>query len=98
MYGNDMPVKSSKESDLNFPADFPEEIKDELLASRCNLNVSLSMNSSDQLVGNFSYSHKDDYGNYEKSFDSWKEFEDHAKKFFSIQDLYEKSQKKGKEK
>jgi len=93
MYGNDIPVMQKKEPDLKFPADFPEEIKDELLASRCNLSVNLSMNANEQIIGHFSYSYEDDYGNYDKSFNSWKGFEDHAKKFFSIQELYDKQQK-----
>lgn len=95
MYGAPI-MTSKKESEFKFPEGFPEEIKDELLASRCNLRIDVSMNSDEQIVGHFSYSHEDDYGNYEKSFNSWKEFNDHAAKFFSIQDIYEKHKKKGK--
>lgn len=68
---------------LKIDKNLPEQIQEELKAGRNRYSCSLRI-ADDKLVANFSYSNSKDYADYEKIFDSFEEFINHAEKFFGI--------------
>lgn len=85
-----------KKSEFSLPEGIPEEIKDEILASRTRLSCSIEVSQDGVINARYSYSKDDDYANFEKNHKTWEEFQTFCQKFFSIQNYHDNYQKKKK--